>query len=209
MVIGPLLPAGAVMATLSKTRLLREVNIDLPTCIVIAAGSDGIAAAIVNWPSDDASAESSSRRSRASVLGRRGRDRFGRRLTATWQDFRSRQRSEYSDIRGSLRDEHNHQSICPALVPRFRFFYAQRWEYLMNLTHNLPKATGGSDELVASSPIRQSPQLGRSSARRGIRASPARHNRRGRTPRYSKIRVTIRYERRPTVMYELLRLSLL
>jgi hypothetical protein len=47
-VIGPLLPAGAVMARLSKTRLLGELNIDLPTCMLIAAGFDGVAAAMVD-----------------------------------------------------------------------------------------------------------------------------------------------------------------
>ena len=45
--------------------------------MVIAAGFDGVAEAMVNWPSDEASAESSSRGSRASVLGR-SRGRFGR-----------------------------------------------------------------------------------------------------------------------------------
>jgi hypothetical protein len=47
-VTGPVLPAGAVMAILSTTRLFEDVYIDLAMSIVIDAGVDGVADDIVD-----------------------------------------------------------------------------------------------------------------------------------------------------------------
>jgi hypothetical protein len=61
--------------------------------MVIAAGLDGVAGAIVNWPSNEESAESSSRRSKDSLTSW-SRERRGRDFTSKRGDWRSRQRAE-------------------------------------------------------------------------------------------------------------------